>query len=509
MHQAILAHTNTLLLLINNCQIGEFVACSITEMPKNAMKKPFFITTTLPYVNGTPHIGFALEILEADVLARYHRQLGHSVIFNTGTDEHGINIYRKALELGKDTQTYTDEVSEEFRNLKELLHLSYTNFTRTTDAKHIAAAQEFWRRCEAAGDIYKKAYKIKYCSGCELEKTDSELTAEGNCQLHPTKEIEILDEENYFFRCSKYQDALLELYQTRPDFVVPHKRLNEIKNFVEMGIHDFSISRLKEKLPWGVPVPGDEDHVMYVWFDALVNYIDVLGWPNDQETFETYWPGTQIAGKDNLRQQAAMWQAMLRSVGLPFSKQILINGFINVDGQKMSKTLGNTITPTEMVEKFGVDGTRYLLLTLSYFGEDSDITWERATEKYNADLANGLGNLVSRVLKLCERLPEKLSVTVEETVPNQYQALVDQFEFAQALGKIWERIHQANEYLSQQEPWKLSSEETEKFKGIMSTLWADIEHIASALSIFLPETSEKIKSALETGKTEPLFQRIA
>lgn len=470
--------------------------------------KPFFITTTLPYVNGTPHIGFALEIVTADVIARYYKKKGHDVIFSTGTDEHGVNIYRKALELGKDIQEYTNEVSEEFRSLKDLLNLSYTHFIRTTDEHHIAAAQEFWRRCETAGDIYKKAYKIKYCSGCELEKTDSELTEEGSCELHPTKAIETLDEENYFFRWSKYQDTLLELYKNNPEFVVPQKRLNEIKSFVEMGIHDFSISRLKEKLPWGIPVPGDEDHVMYVWFDALVNYIATLGWPDDQKTFETYWPGIQIAGKDNVRQQSAMWQAMLKSASLPFSKKILINGFINVDGQKMSKTLGNVITPAEMVERFGVDGTRYLLLSLSHFGEDSDISWERATEKYNADLANGLGNLVSRVLKLCERLPEKFNVTKEELVPDEYQHLIEKFEFSQALGKIWERVHKANEYLSQQEPWKLSSDEAEKFESTMGILWKDIEHIASALSIFLPSTAEKIKQALETGKTEALFQRI-
>lgn len=470
--------------------------------------KPFFITTTLPYVNGAPHIGFALEIVTADVIARYYRQKDYDVIFSTGTDEHGVNIYRKALELGKEVQEYTDEVSQEFRDLKELLNLSYTNFIRTTDEHHIAAAQEFWRRCETAGDIYKKAYKIKYCSGCELEKTESELTEDGNCQLHPTKSIEILDEENYFFRFSKYQDTLLDLYTTNPEFVVPHKRLNEIKSFVEMGIHDFSISRLREKLPWGIPVPGDQDHVMYVWFDALVNYIATLGWPGDQKKFEAYWPGIQIAGKDNVRQQSAMWQAMLKSAGLPFSKQVLINGFINVDGQKMSKTLGNVITPAEMVEKFGIDGMRYLLLSLSNFGEDSDMSWDRATEKYNADLANGLGNLISRVLKLCERLPEKFSVTTNENVPIEYQKHIEQFEFSQTLAHIWERVHKANEYLSQQEPWKLPSDEAEKLENIMGILWKDIEHIASALSIFLPNTAEKIKQALERGKTEALFQRI-
>jgi len=329
-------------------------------MNKKASNKPFFITTTLPYVNGTPHVGFAMEIIEADVLARYQAQTGAEVVFNTGTDEHGVNIYRKALELGKEPQQYVNEMAETFKNLKPLLDLSFTHFARTTDSHHIVAAQEFWRRCEQAGDIYKKDYKIKYCTGCELEKTESELNDDGRCLLHPSKEIETIEEENYFFRWSKYQEPLLKLYQDNPHFVVPEKRLNEVRNFVAGGLQDFSISRLKEKMPWGIPVPGDDAHVMYVWFDALVNYISTLGWPDDLTTFEQFWPGIQIAGKDNLRQQAAMWQAMLMSAGLPTSRQILLNGFINVNGQKMSKTLGNVISPYEMVEKYGVDGTRYL-----------------------------------------------------------------------------------------------------------------------------------------------------
>ncbi len=471
------------------------------------MEKPFYITTTLPYVNGAPHIGFALEILEADVIARFQRSLGNPVIFNTGTDEHGINIYRKALELGKETKEYTDEVSKEFRNLKELLNLSYTNFIRTTDEHHVAAAQEFWRRCEAAGDIYKKAYKIKYCSGCELEKTDSELTEEGKCLLHPSKEIEILEEENYFFCWSKYQETLLNLYETKPDFVLPKKRLNEIKSFVERGINDFSISRRKEKLPWGIAVPGDEDHVMYVWFDALVNYISTLGWPEEKQ-FKQYWPGIQIAGKDNVRQQAAMWQAMLCSAGLPFSERILINGFINVDGQKMSKSLGNVITPSEMVEKFGIDGTRYLLLSLAALGEDSDISWERAAEKYNADLANGLGNLVSRVLKLSEQLTEKYVSGSEQSFTSEYTKSLEAFEIAEALHGIWKRVQAANETMSQEEPWKLAKENPERFLQVMQKLLAELESIAYALEPILPETVEKIQTALKTGKTEPLFQRI-
>ena len=244
-------------------------------------------TTTLPYVNSDPHIGFALEIIQADIVARWYRQHGYEVFFNTGTDEHGIKIFRKAQEEGKEVQAYVDEYAAKFDNLKAALNLSYNSFIRTTDPKHIAAAQEFWKRCEANGDIYKKQYQIKYCSGCELEKTDSELV-DDKCPLHPNLEIEMINEENYFFKFSKYQGPLLQLYKEQKSFVVPEHRLNEIRSFVERGLTDFSISRLKEKMAWGVPVPGDETQVMYVWFDALVNYISCHGWP--AEKFSEWWP---------------------------------------------------------------------------------------------------------------------------------------------------------------------------------------------------------------------------
>ncbi|MCX6763483.1 MAG: methionine--tRNA ligase, partial [Candidatus Moranbacteria bacterium] len=334
--------------------------------------KKFYITTTLPYVNADPHIGFAMEIILADVQARMHRELDEEVFFNTGTDEHGLKVCRKAEELGKGTQIYCDDKSLEFKKLKETLNLSYDNFIRTTDEKHIRAAQEFWKKCDTNGDIYKKLYKIKYCVGCELEKTESELE-NGRCPYHPDQELEIIEEENYFFRFSKYQEKLLELYKNNPDFVYPKKRLNEIMKFIEKGPEDFSVSRLKSKMPWGVEVPGDSEHIMYVWFDALVSYISCLGWPchcervnkfgakessdmalckKDKCNYKKFWPGIQVAGKDNLRQQSAMWQAMLMSAGIANSKRIFIDGFINVNGQKMSKSLGNIIIPSEMMEKF-------------------------------------------------------------------------------------------------------------------------------------------------------------
>ncbi len=473
------------------------------------MENRFYITTTLPYVNAEPHIGFAREIIEADVLARFHRLKGDEVFFNTGTDEHGLKIYKKAEESGKDVQAYCDDMAPEFDKLKQALNLSYDNFIRTTDPKHAAAAQEFWKLCEKNGDIYKKNYKIKYCVGCELEKTDSELI-DGKCPDHPNMELEIIKEENYFFRFSAYQEKLLELYKNNPDFVLPKKRLNEVRNFVAHGLEDFSISRLKNKMPWGVPVPGDDDHVIYVWFDALVNYISTLGWPKNKENFEKFWPGYQVCGKDNLRQQSAMWQAMLMSANLRPSKQIFVNGFVTVNNQKMSKSLGNVISPFEMVEKFGVDGTRYLLLSGPNFGEDFDVTWEKLTEKYNADLANGLGNLVSRVVKLSEGINILPSLATEElSIPNDaFLNLVEDIELGNALGQIMDYVRRANKFIDDNKPWELIRNDKDKFIQVMSELFDTLFSVTLKIEPFFPETSAKIKKALETRQTEPLFQRI-
>lgn len=476
-------------------------------MNENTENKPFYITTTLPYVNGLPHLGYALEAVQADVLARMARARGDEVVFNIGTDEHGQKIFRRAAEEGITPQEFCDRMSEHFRALKDTLDVSYTHFIRTTDARHVFAAQEFWRRCERSGDIYKKQYQTKYCVGCEMEKTDSDLD-HGKCPDHPTLDIEIVEEENYFFRFSKYQDALLRLYGERPDFVVPANRLAEIRNFVEKGLQDFSISRLASKMSWGIPVPGDEEHVMYVWFDALVNYISTLGWPEDDATFGKFWPGLQIAGKDNLRQQSAMWQAMLLSAGLEPSRQILIHGHIMVGGQKMSKSQGNVISPDELREKFGTDGTRYLLLSSGNLENDPDITMERLTEKYNADLANGLGNLVSRVLKLAEKLDRQGARSEERGTPEELTQLIDGYRFADAMEWVMALVREANRHIDDEKPWELVKTDTERFEGVMRTLLDRLALLSVALTPLLPRTSEKIARAIEEGTTEPLFQRI-
>jgi methionyl-tRNA synthetase len=477
--------------------------------------KNYYITTTLPYVNSEPHIGFASEIVRADILARFHRDvLKEKVFFNTGTDEHGQKIYDKAQEQKITPQEFCDKQVEKFKALKENLNLSFDNFVRTTDEDHIKSAQEFWRRCYEKGDIYKAKYKVKYCVGCELEKTDSELNEKGRCPLHPNKDLQVSEEENYFFKFSNYQKPLLDFYQKNPDFVQPEKRFNEIKNFVKENLKDFSISRLKSKMSWGVPVPDDEKQVMYVWFDALVNYISVLNWPEDENNFKKWWPGVQIAGKDNLRQQSAMWQAMLMSAGLSNSEKIYINGFIISDGQKMSKSLGNVISPAEMVEKFGVDGTRYLLIASAIFGEDVDLTWERMFEKYNSDLANGLGNVFSRVIKLSQKIDLKNSEILDfmqKEVKIDLKRYSKDFEsghLERLLSNAQQKISELDKKIETVKPWEISKTDPEKFQAEMLKFLTELKEIQEMIVIFLPETAEKMKRMLETREMESLFPRI-
>jgi len=473
-------------------------------------KSTFYITTTLPYVNAKPHIGFALEIIQADVIARWQRMQGCEVFFNTGTDEHGLKIYRKAQELGKDTQAYVDENAAQFDNLKQILNVSYNAFIRTTDNSHKKAAQEFWRRCAQNGDIYKKNYQVKYCVGCELEKTESELV-DDKCPIHPNLELELISEENYFFRFSRYQDELLSLYKQRPNFVMPAWRLKEITHFVEAGLDDFSISRLKTKMPWGIAVPGDEDHVMYVWFDALINYISTLGWPNESGKYKDFWPGLQVAGKDNLRQQASMWQAMLLSAGLPPSRQILIHGFINSGGQKMSKSLGNVVDPFELVNKYGTDALRYYLLAEITPFEDGDFTMDKFIVRYNADLANGLGNLVARVSNMLEK--DAIAINIVADKPAVFaadvRAAIQDYQFHQALRILWDQLRMADEMLSNQKPWEIK--DLLKKQQVIEPIVQVILQVAQFLQIFLPNTAENIIkqfSQPQITKGKNLFPRV-
>lgn len=483
--------------------------------------KNFYITTTLPYVNAEAHIGFAREIIQADVMARFQRVMlgAEKVFFNTGTDEHGQKIFQKAQEKGLEPQLYCDQLAEKFQGLKKLLDLSYDRFIRTTDVDHVAAAQEFWKICDQNGYIYKKQYKVKYCVGCELEKTDSDLV-DGCCPLHPNQKLELIEEENYFFKFSAFGQKLTDLYEKNPRLVVPEYRFREIKKFVEMGLEDFSISRLKSKMPWGVPVPGDPDQVIYVWFDALVNYISTLGWPQEKDRFEKFWPGFQLCGKDNLRQQSAMWQAMLMAAGIANTQSIYINGFINSGGQKMSKSLGNVITPVEMVQRYGTDATRYLLLSIGSFGEDADITWAKMDEKYNSDLANGLGNLTSRVVKLFQKMEISINDVLTEKGKVANDSMIKEkiadFEPAFREGRlelalnssIMSQVKLFDKLMEEKKPWQLVKENPQEFEAVMKDLVFGLQDITDKLGIYLPQTAAKIRQALETKQTEGIFQRI-
>ena len=476
-------------------------------------------------MNAAPHIGFALEIVQADIICRYHKLLGESVIFNTGTDEHGAKIYQKAAEEGKEPQAYVDEYAAKFKLLKEALNLDYTNFIRTTDPHHVSAAQEFWKLCDKNGYIYKGSYKIKYCVGCELEKTESEL-ADGKCPIHPNLTVEEIEEENYFFKFSAFQQKLLDLYKNYPDFVLPAHRLTEIKNFVTEGTKDFSISRLASKMPWGIPVPGDETQVMYVWFDALINYISTLGWPSSAKAtegkpgmFEEHW-GTaespnavQIAGKDNLRQQSSMWQAMLMAAGLPTSRQILIHGFITSGGEKMSKSMGNVIDPLEIAGKYGADALRYWLAREMPTFEDGDFTMEKFKDAYNANLANGLGNLASRVMKMASTNGVKYDVSIKITEAEETRAAfakaMESFEIKTAADSVWTLISWADGYIQKEEPFKKIKTDKEAAEKDIQKLISGLKTIAELLMPILPATCGRILSAIENGtEVPPLFPRI-
>ncbi len=487
--------------------------------------KPYYITTTLPYVNAEAHVGHAVEFIRADVIARVKKIQGYQVFFNTGTDEHGTKIARNAESLGVDTQLYVDEKAEKFKELLPLLGISDDiHFTRTTDPRHKEAAQAFWNICMKNGFLYKKNYKIKYCVGCELEKTDSELV-DGKCSIHPALSIEEIEEENYFFAFSEFEKQLLSLYEKNPRFVIPDFRFNEIRSFVERGLQDFSVSRLKSKMPWGVPVPGDENHVMYVWFDALVNYISALGWPHDAESFKKWWIDTggvvQYCGKDNLRQQSAMWQAMLMAAELPPSRQIVINGFVTGEGGiKMSKSLGNVINPLDIIKEYGTDALRYYVLREIQPFEDSPFTLEKFKEAYNAHLANGLGNLVSRTLKMmidngvvCDwkSLDETISqqkVSASGSYHEYFESF-ERYEINRACDQVWSLIQSLDKKIQDEQPFKVVKVDAEKGKAIIKSLAEDLYRVADMLIPLLPQTAEGIKELLMSSRMpdQPLFLR--
>ena len=478
------------------------------------MQKTFYLTTTLPYVNAPLHMGHALEFVRADTIVRYKKLQGFDVYFNTGTDEHGLKIFEKAKEQGKTAQEFVDAGFVIFKEqLKMFGVCDDIHFIRTTDKNHEIAAQEFWNRVSKNGYIYKKTYEAKYCVGCESEKTDSEIV-DGHCVDHPNTDLKIINEENYFFKYSEFGDKLLDFYEKNPNFVVPEFRLNEIKNFVKSGLQDFSISRLKEKMPWGIPVPGDENQVMYVWFDALVNYISTLGWPETDGNFEKYWVKgnpTQYCGKDNTRFQSAMWQAMLIAADVPNSHQIIVNGFITGEGGiRMSKSLGNGVDPKDIVSEYGTDALRYFLLREVGSFEDSPFTIERFRDAYNSGLANGLGNLTSRILTMSSNYGVKLS---DEELDIKYfsepKEDFENYDINKFINWIWECLGALDKYIQTNEPFKKIKINKEEAEKDVHYLLLHLYKASLAIEPMLPETSQKIQELIKQNKKPetPLFLR--
>lgn len=473
-------------------------------------KKPLYITTTLPYVNADPHIGFALEIVQADIVARYHTLMQREVFFTTGTDEHGQKIFQIATKEGRDVQEYVDHFAGQFGKLKEALNLSYSAFIRTTEDRHIEAAQELWRRCEQVGDIYKKKYKGLYCVGDEMFLKETDIV-DGKCPNHPNMEPVEIEEENYFFRLSAHQDKLLA-YLAREDSILPDWRRQEAIKFVRDGLEDFSISREKARMSWGIPVPGDETQVMYVWFDALTNYISTTGWPDTEGNFKKYWQEgevVQVAGKDQVRFQSIMWQAMLMSGQVKNTDRVVYHGFITSGGQKMSKSLGNVIDPFAIVAEYGTDALRYFLARHVHPFDDSDVTMERFKDAYNADLANGLGNLAARIMKLAEvHLPADSEKKRKEIYPQEYRDALESFELHKAVDYVWSRIANLDMRITKEEPFKLIKQEPKAGVDLILDLVLELYVIGFMLGPIMPDTSKKIIDAVEARKKpENLFPR--
>jgi len=479
----------------------------------------FYVTTSIPYVNAPPHIGHALEFIQADVLARSQRAAGRDVFFLTGADEHGVKIVRAAEESKKTTKKFVDENTEKIKKLIKILNISNDDFIRTTDKKrHWPGAQKLWMKLVEAGDIYKKKYKGLYCAGHEAFVTDKDLV-NGICAIHKTKP-EIIEEENYFFRLSKYSKKIELFVKNGKLKVSPVSRRNEILSLLKEGLEDISFSRPAKSLSWGIPVPNDPNHTMYVWCDALSNYITALGYGQGNSKYKIpntkywhYWPAdVQVIGKDILRFHAAIWPGMLLAAKLPLPKTIFVHGFITVGGKKMSKTIGNVIDPFEIVKKYGADALRYYLLHEIPSGEDGDFTYEKFEERYNADLAKGLGNLVARVLTLSQKNNIKavknknFDAAIKKT-EKQIEKFINEFRFNNALVAIWRLVASGNKYIDEKKPWALKPESKE-FKEIIGSLLFLISDIGALLSPFLPETSEKVIEAVKNKKLIVLFPRL-
>jgi len=472
--------------------------------------KKYYITTAIDYVNASPHAGHALEKIQADVVARYHRNLGREVFFLTGTDENSLKNVQAAKKEGIPVKELVDKYAKKFYQLKEILNLSFDDFIRTTEKRHIRGAQKLWQACQK--DIYKKNYRGLYCVGCEAFYKENELI-EGKCPEHQV-EPELIEEENYFFQLSKYQKKLKTLVEKDKIKIIPETRKSEILSFIHSGLEDICVSRSKERAHgWGIPVPDDSSQIQWVWFDALSNYITAVGYGQDEEKFKKYWPADiHFIGKGISRFHAIYWPAILISAGLDVPKAIFIHGYITSGGQKMSKSLGNVIDPFELVKKYGTDPVRYFLLREISPTEDGDFTFEKFEERYNADLAKGLGNLAARIITLAQNSNLQIPITDQAPSPKlqrivnktreKYKKDLEEFKFNEALVVIWELISFGDKYIEEEKPWE------NKNQKIIKDLLIVLSSVAEFLKPFLPETSKKILEQINAKKSQPLFPKL-
>ena len=472
------------------------------------MNKRIYITTSIPYVNANLHIGHGLEFVEADFFARFNRMLKREVFFSTGSDENSLKVAKKAQELGVETKSFTDKQVEEILKLLKLLNIKFDHFQRTSEENHKKATEKIYELIKR--DIYKKRYKGLYCLGCEAFLKKSELM-DGLCPIHKTKPEEI-EEENYFFRLTKYKDKLLEIYKNKTIKIIPERRTSEVLSWLK-DLEDASISRSKERAyGWGIEVPSDKSQVFYVWFDALVNYLSGLGFPEKTKLFSDFWLSEKaekihFIGKDILRFHAVLWPAMLLSAGLPLPSKIFVHGFLLNKGEKMSKSRGNIVSPAEVSRDFSPETIRYFLLREFSPTEDGDFSLERLKTRYNDDLAKGLGNLASRIISLFLKDGDYIEINGNElqeklvSFKEKFISFTENFRFNESISALWSFISEVDRYINKKEPWRLEKGSKAR-KDAFSTLWLSLSEISFWLQPAMPETAKKISSALGIGETE-------
>lgn len=478
----------------------------------NNKEKPLFISTAIPYVNGAPHIGHALEFVETDIIARFHRLEGREVFFLSGTDDNALKNVQAAEAVHMNVSQYVAEQAAAFENLGETLNASNDDFIKTSqDKRHFPGAQKLWSACKSE-DIYKKKYKGLYCVGCEEFKTEKELV-NGECPEHPGKKLEEVEEENYFFKLSNYQKQLEDLIASDRLRILPLSRKNEALSFIRGGLEDFSISRSSSRARgWGVPVPGDSNQIMYVWFDALANYITALNYAEEGELYQKFWKEGErvhVIGKGINRFHTIYWPAMLLSAGVPIPSAVFIHGYITVDGQKMSKSVGNVVDPFDVISEWGTDAFRfYFSKEVSPF-EDGDFSFTKFSESYTAHLANGLGNLASRVIKMAHSYNVSL---VEQDFKDSHlyvpwKEALEAFDIQRAANLIWEEIGAIDKAIGETEPFKLVKTNPEEAKALVGEYYTRLFVLSKLLSPFLPETAKKLEEGIRAGAIEPLFPR--